>query len=339
MSNHKFSLPAISMLLLLTFFSCKKTEYVKMEGMVWNTLFHITYKGPASLRDSVLEVFDKVGKSLSVFDESSLVSALNKSDSVEPDRFLTEVYLSSKEINRISNGSFDPTVSPLIDAWGFGKGHRPNSDTIAVDSVLTFVGINKTRYENGFIIKDDIRTKFNFSAIAKGYGADMVGEMLERNGVEDYMVEIGGEIAVKGKSPGATGWKIAIDAPVEGNSPSENVALIVEISDCGLATSGNYRNYRKENGTTVAHTISPLTGKPFVSEILSASVIAPTCMEADALATACMASPLESAKTIISDYDGAQALFILSDTIWMSSGFEELVITSEVSEPGRTIRN
>ena len=303
----------------------KKEGYVKTEGMIWNTIYHITYKGDENLQDSILPVLNEVSKSLSVFDNNSLVSKLNNSDSVKADRHMLTVYESSKRINELSKGNFDPTVSPLVDAWGFGRGHTTSRDTISIDSLLMFVGIGKTHRQGEFIVKDDRRIKFNFSAIAKGYGCDAIGEMFKRNKVKDYMVEIGGEIALSGKSPSGRAWHIAVDAPMEEKAPGEETVMVVSLTDAGIATSGNYRNYRLEGENKIAHTISPITGRPFISEILSATVIAPNCMEADGIATACMASSLEEAREILF-LSGFQGILITQDSIWETEGFRKYVV-------------
>ena len=319
--------PIFIIALLCLSISCeKKSRYYKVEGMIWNTLYHVTYEGDKALQDSILPILNGVGKSLSVFDENSLVSFLNKSDSLRVDSHFVIVYDTSKKINLLSEGNFDPTLSPLIDAWGFGRGHTVSPDTLAVDSILTFIGINKTHRNGDIIIKDDRRIRFNFSAIAKGYGCDAVGDMLRRNGVDNYMVEIGGELVLNGVSPSGKAWKIAIDAPIEEKSPGEETALIIEVSDCGVATSGNYRNYRIDNGVKNAHTISPLTGRPFIGQILSATVISSSCMESDALATACMASSDQFAKELLGKA-GAEGLFIYADSIWMTPGFKKHIIS------------
>lgn len=302
----------------------EKTSYVRTEGMIWNTLYHITYKGPKSLRDSILPVLNEVSRSLSVFDKSSLISELNNSDSVKADSHLIKVYDESKRISKISGGNFDPTISPLIDAWGFGPDHRTNPDTLAIDSILLFVGIEKTKRKGEFIYKNDTRTRFNFSAIAKGYGCDAVGEMFKRNGVEDYMVEIGGEISLSGKSPSGSKWRISVDAPKEGIKPGEESTVILELTDVGIATSGNYRNFREENGKKLAHTISPITGKPYVNSILSATVVSSTCMEADALATACMAGKPEEAEKLLRETK-SEGMLIFEDSLWMTPGFKKYI--------------
>lgn len=326
MKTNKIIFLLITFNVILTFNTgCAGDDnYNKSEGMIWNTIYHITYKGNPELKDSILPVLNEVGKSLSVFDKTSLVSYLNNSDSVKGDIHMIKVYDEAKRISRLSKGRFDPTVSPLVDAWGFGLGHTPSQDTLMIDSILNFVGIDKTHRKNEFIVKDDSRTRFNFSAIAKGYGCDAVGEMLKRNGVNDFMVEIGGEITLSGKSPSGGGWRIAIDAPVEDNNPGEVTVLILALTDVGVATSGNYRNYRLEGGKKVAHTISPITGRPILEEILSATVIAPTCMEADAIATACMAGSPDEAKKLIQEA-GVEGLLLFADGSWSTEGFKKFI--------------
>ena len=326
MKNFKSSkLFFLIILVFILFPSCsQKGEYSKAEGIIWNTLYHITYKGSSELQDSILPVLNEISKSLSVFDKQSLVAKLNISDSIEADKHLIRVYEKSKQIHKISNRHFDPTVSPLVDAWGFGIGHIPSADTLSIDSILNFVGFDKTYCSGNWIIKKDPRIRFNFSAIAKGYGCDALGEMFKRNGIVDYMVEIGGEVALSGVSPSGNLWSIAIDSPCEDLKPGEESVMILNLTDVGIATSGNYRNYREEGGNKTAHTISPLTGRPFQSEILSATVIANSCMEADALATACMAgTPSEAKELLMASH--AEGLLILADTMFMTPGFQQFI--------------
>lgn len=321
-------IPLLFIPLFLIFLSggcSSRNDYVKVEGMIWNTLYHITYKGDKNLSDSILPTLGEVEKSLSIFNKASLVSLLNDTDRLEVDGHFIKVYDASQKINRLSNGNFDPTVSPLIDAWGFGRNHTPSLDTLAIDSILNFVGINKTRRESSLVIKEDRRTRFNFSAIAKGYGCDALGDMFKRNGVIDFMIEIGGELTLSGKSPSGADWKIAVDAPVEDIEPGKEAALVLSLSNVGIATSGNYRNYRSEGGQTLGHTISPLTGRPKISEILSATVIASNCMEADAIATACMAGTYSETVKLLEDCK-VEGLLIFADSLWMTPGFRKYIL-------------
>ena len=299
--------------------------YQREEGMIWNTIYHITYESDIHLGDSILATLEKVGKSLSVFDKSSLVSKVNEADSIEIDDMFADVYNASLKINKASTGMFDPTISPLITAWGFGPGHTVSADSTAVDSILRFTGISKTRLQGKTLIKNDRRIQFNFSAIAKGYGCDQVAEMLKRNGVKNYLVEIGGELSIGGKSPRSDKWKISIDRPIQTDSTEiHDSSAVIAVTDCGVATSGNYRNFHKEGGKTFGHTISPVTGYPVETDVISATVIAPNCMLADGAATACMASGSRLAKEMLSRL-GFEGMLILSDsTIWISARFPQI---------------
>ena len=302
--------------------ACHSDSYVKVEGMIWNTTYHITFRGNPGLRDSILATLNDVGKSLNVFDKSSVVSRVNDADSMIIDQRFAKVYEASRKVNIASAGMFDPTLSPLISAWGFGPGHRMSADTVAIDSILSFVGLQKTRLNGNFLVKDDRRTQFNFSAIAKGFGCDEVAALLKRNGVSDFLVEIGGELALSGESPRGGGWLVSIDMPILSDSTEiHDSCEIIEITDAGMATSGNYRNFRKEDGKTFGHTISPLTGRPVSTDVISATVIAPSAMEADAVATACMASGSVKSKSMLQNLR-LEGMLILSDSsIWMSDGF------------------
>lgn len=307
-------------ILTLLFVSCaNEHSWHKKQGMIWNTVWHATYKGQEDAISAAIDSLKAVESSVSVFDENSLVSIINRNDNGPVDQHLKAVYESSKRINRLSGGIFDPTLSPLIKAWGFGKGHTPTADTARIESILTYVGIDKTRIENDTLYKSSPEISFNFSAIAKGYGVDMAANTLQDRGCNDLMMEIGGEVVCRGLNPEGKKWRILIETPDEKylrevfkteQKPSFSDQLIVELSDEALATSGNYRNYHSESGQTFGHTISPLTGRPIKTDILSASVIAPTCMEADALATACMAMGSADAMDML-DKAGLPGAFIL----------------------------
>lgn len=304
-------------------------EYHKAEGMVWHTSYHITYESDKDLNDSILATINSVDHSLNAFDLSSIVSTVNKNDTTEVDRHFAAVYEMSRRVNRLSSGAFDPTLGPLIDAWGFGKGHEATSDTLRLDSLLAFTGIEKTKLNKRVLIKDDRRIAFNFSAIAKGYGCDMVAEMFERNGVKSYLVEIGGEIRCSGKSPTGRKWRVSIDRPIRSDSIRHDSQCIIELSEGGLATSGNYRNYNANSTPGTGHTISAYTGRPVATDILSASVIAPTAMEADALATAMMAMGTEGAKKVANDLNYPTLLILKDSTVWQY----KLPIAQEDVEP------
>lgn len=309
----------IYIIVLSTAASCTQTPaYRTMEGGVWNTTFHITYRSATPLDDSVRAVMRQVEMSLSPFNDSSLISLINTNRSMKPDSLVSRILLASQDVNRHSGGAFDPTVAPLINLWGFGyrnSGIEPTQE--AIDSALMLVGITDcTLSPSGDIIKKSPNTEFNFSAITKGYGCDLVGEMLRRNGCEDYMVEIGGEIALSGVNPRGKEWRIMVDAPIDNDTSVVHSRMaVIEPGTGGVATSGNYRNFRRTAEGRVWHTISPATGRPAHTDLLSATVIAPNAMLADAYATACMAMTCDSAVIMLAGVPDVEALLVTVDTI------------------------
>lgn len=303
--------------LVATATSCvSKPEIRKCSGAIWATSYNITYSASSDLTDSILSVFSQVEQSLSPFDKGSLISRINRGESMLTDSLLRRVFLASQEINRLSNGAFDPTLSPLINIWGFGYDNSFTTPTQAmIDSALANVGIYHCHLDAGNLIKGSPKMEFNFSAITKGYGCDLVGETLARNGAENYMVEIGGEIALKGTNPHGNPWHIQIDAPIASQDASLHTALkIISITDCGIATSGNYRNFHETASGRTWHTIDSRTGAPVITTTLSATVIAPNCMMADALATACMAMPENEALEMIEAIPGTSAMLVKAAT-------------------------
>lgn len=299
------------------FAACDNVKpFRSLQGMVWNTMYHITYSSNVSLDDSIQAVMRQVEQSLSVFNDSSIVSRINRGDSIEVDSLFEKVFVESQRINLLSNGAFDPTVGPLVELWGFGKNKDVQSapEPALIDSIRESVGIMECSIDNKFVSKKSPSTRFNFSAIAKGYGCDMIADMMRRNGVKSYMVEIGGEIALNGKSPHGGMWRIMVDAPIEDNdSIIHEQMAVIEVDSCGIATSGNYRNYHIVDGNVMGHSIDPFTGRPAITTILSATVIAPQCATADALATACMIMPLCDAMAMIEKIPGASAMFVTAD--------------------------
>lgn len=300
--NRAFFLAALGLagIVLLFVFKPTNRQWFENTGIAWNTEYHIKYYGTTDLSDSITAMFREIELSVSPFNRSSRIYAINHNETDSLDSYLKKLYLRSAEIHKETNGAFDPTVSPLVNAWGFGYEQGKNC-AAAIDSIRRFVGLEKTSLSGNKIRKSDNRISFNFSSIAKGMGCDEIGLMLKRNGITDYMVEIGGEIAAKGKNPKRSAWKISIDRPIAANDTViHESAGIIGITDCGIATSGNYRNYKTDStGKKYAHTINPATGYPEQTDILSATVIAPDCMTADAYATAFMVLGSKRTKALV----------------------------------------
>ena len=324
--------------LLLTA-ACKPINtFTTADGMVWNTTYHIVYEGGEELKDSILSVLKEVENSVSVFADNSLVSKVNRNKDQRVDRHFINVYHTSLNINQLTEGRFDPTLSPLIEAWGFGKGHQPTADTLRIDSIMEFVGIEKTRLEKDTLFKEDERISFNFSALAKGYGVDCVADMLERNGVRNFLIEIGGEIRCLGHNPKNEDWTISIDSPMEGNNaPGHFSVSEIRLTEGGVATSGNYRNFHETSDGKYGHTISPADGRPVKTDVLSATVIAPSAMLADALATSCMAIGSEAGMKLCDQLDCGVMLVLDNMSVVTNNNFK--ILTSQTSEPGTEDQN
>lgn len=293
-----------------------RPHYRKCEGSIWATTYHITYRSDRSLDDSIIHIFQAVEQSLSPFSKNSTVSRINRNETSLCDSLFTHIFSASQTIARNSHGAFDPTVAPLVNLWGFGyRKNRNTPSASAVDSALAYVGIDSCGILGGHIHKKSPHTEFDFSAITKGYACDLIGNMLLRNGCTSFLVEIGGEVTVSGLSPQNEPWHIMIDAPVESDTTviHKNMAVI-SATDCGIATSGNYRNYRTTDAGKIWHTISPYDGRPVHTTTLSATVIAPDAMTADAYATACMAMPTEQALDMIKCNPKLEALLVTADS-------------------------
>lgn len=319
----------ITIITTICYYQCNPSKpYHTSRGVVWTTIYNITYESDITLDDSIQHIFKLVDESASMFNKQSLISRINTGEEQQLDSMLLTLYNTSLHVNKETDGAFDPTVSPLMHAWGFVKNGETLPDSTTIDSILQFVGIHKTSITNGNIIKEDPRTSFDFSAIAKGLACDEIGRMFRRNGVDNYLVEIGGEIALQGKNSSGEAWRVSVDSPIE--SPHivkhENL-IVVALTSGGIATSGNYRNFIEIEGEKVVHTMNPLTGYPEKSKLLSATIIAENCMLADAYATACMAMGLERSRHFLSKRNDIAALLIYatdSDSlaIWKNISFE-----------------
>lgn len=293
----------------------KNTEVQHNEGSVFGTFYHLTYRSSHNLQSGVDSVLASVNNSLSPFNPQSVISAINENRSMQTDERLRDVFLLAAQVYEATGGAFDITVAPLVNAWGFGfkEGHTP--DSVQVDSLRQFIGMDKLWLEADSISKSDPRIMLDCSAIAKGYGVDVVAQLFESQGITDYMVEIGGEIRVSGNNPHGEQWHIGVSKPTQDSLATDtDLQQILELSNTAIATSGNYRNYRRQSdGNTIGHTIDPRSGYPVQRSILSATVLAADCATADAYATAFMVLGLNEARHVLQKHSELQAYFICTD--------------------------
>lgn len=305
-------------------------EYRQTEGKIYGTFYHISYASSVDLREDIRKEMEKVNHSLSMFDTNSVIAKINRNESRLVDSLFRKMYVTALEVYRQTEGGYDITVAPLVNAWGFGIEGRVFPDSTRIDSLLLLVGMDKLSVEGDELIKQMPEMKLDASSIAKGLGVDLVAEYFDRSGITDYMIEIGGEIRVRGESAKKRAWRIGIDRPEEGVI-SKNLELILGLTTGALATSGNYRNFYLHEGKKYVHTINPKTGYPVQTEILSASVYAPSCMEADAYATGFMVIGLEKAKEIIESHSQLEGclIYVLDGQlkVWISEGLKRLIIS------------
>ena len=287
------------------------------------TTYNITtcsVKGITIDKSSIDSILRAINLDLSTYIQESTISRFNSSGTdqfkLSPTHFAVNLKR-SMEVFDLSRGYFDVTIMPLVNFWGFGyttKEAVTRLDSLDVDSILTFVGSSKLLYQKGLSIqKTNSRQQLDFSAIAKGYAVDVLSESIMHQGVEDFLVEIGGETRVGGVNSRGEPWTLGVSKPKIEANPAD-FALYLAIKDGSVASSGNYRNYYKTESGIYGHTISPLTGYPFQDSLLAVTVISDLCINADAYATACMAMGYEKAYSFIEELPQTEACFFIGQT-------------------------
>ena len=284
------------------------------QGLIFGTIYKITYQSKDNLKHEIEDALKQVDYSLSPFNKKSVITRVNNNTDMQVDSLFMDVFCLAEEISKETHGAFDITVAPLVNAWGFGFDSSTKVDSATIDSLRQFVGFNKVSLQNGKIVKADPRLKLDCSSIAKGYGVDCVARLFDKKGIENYMIDIGGELVMKGKNSKMNTWRIGINKPVEDSlSQNQELQTVLELTNIGLATSGNYRNFYYKDGKKYAHTIDPRMGYPIQHNILSATVVAKDCATADAYATSFMVLGLDSAKAICERHPELDAYFIYTN--------------------------
>ena len=311
--------------------SCsERIPYHRIEGFAQGGTFHIIYSEPVSGvdEDTVISLVSRrlqdIDFSISGYNKGSLLSKFNRGEDVIPDRWFRELFEMSKVLWEETDGLFDVSGGPLFDFWGFGFTDPASLDSLrndaltahVVDSLLEFVGMDLVSLDDsGRIVRKDPRVQLNFNAIAQGYTCDVLGRLLDSLGVQNYLVEVGMEIVCKGLNASGSAWRIGIDAPVDGSQTAgENIQKLLDLSDCGITTSGNYRKFFIIDGRKYAHSINPVTGYPVQQDLLSATVISSDTLHggalSDAYATYCMVIGKEAAAEFINSRGGLRGYLI-----------------------------
>jgi len=310
-----YLLPGLFVLL----YSCnREVTYDNFAGFAQGTTYSIVFENngkykSATLKKDVEKILHEFDLSLSLYTDSSILTKVNRNEDVTADRYFSEAFSKSVEITRFTDGAFDITVGPLVKAWGFGPDSHKNFSESKRDSLLKLVGMEKVRMADGRVIKDDPGIKLDFNAIAQGYSVDVVCEYLSSIGLKSYLVEIGGEVRVRGDKQGLP-WRIGIDRPEDNNNvPGNDLQAIISMKNRSLATSGNYRKFYVEDGVKYSHTIDPRTGYPARNQLLSATILADECATADGIATACMVFGKDKTIEFLNMHPEYDAFLVYSD--------------------------
>lgn len=299
----KYPFTILISFLLITGCNLHKKELIKIEGNAQGTTYHISYLSENGIKykeaiDSLLKGIDS---SMSTYLPVSLISRINNNDSnVLVDQYFIDVFTKSMEVSQKTEGLFDVTVGPLVNAWGFGFKKKDKVTRVIIDSLLEFVGYNMLKLDGNKLIKAKPQITLDFNAIAQGYSVDVLANYLESKGINNYLVELGGELKAKGKKENED-WKVGIDQPSDNNTSERKLEAIINLNNKALATSGNYRKFYEEAGQRFSHIIDPRTGYPAKQNLLSATVIADDATTADAYATVFMIMGLERSKQFLQD--------------------------------------
>lgn len=308
------------------------TPYQHDTGFIFGTVYNITYQSSRNLQNEIEAELKDVDASLSPFNKQSIITQVNNNRQVKLNRKFTEVFSLAEKISKETDGAFDITVAPLVNEWGFGfkKGVDPTRHV--VDSLRAIIGYTKVSLKDGRVVKQDPRIMLDCSGIAKGYGSDCVARLLRKKGIDNFMVEIGGEVVTSGINEKRVPWRIGVTKPIDDpTQENQELQTVLNVTDKAMATSGNYRNFYYKGGRKYAHTIDPKTGYPVQHNILSATVLANDCATADAYATSFMVLGLDGAKKILEKHPQLMAYLIYSDAkgrnkVWFSPSMKGKIL-------------
>lgn len=309
--------------------------YQHNEGQIFGTTYHITYQSDKDLHREILQRLQLVDQTFSTFNDESIISKINRNEPVKLNQMFIEVFDLAKTVSKDTHGAFDITVAPLVNVWGFGfKSGTPPTKAV-IDSLRLLTGYEKVKLIGSKVRKQDPRIMLDCSAIAKGYGSDVVAQYLRSRDVENFMIEIGGEIVVQGNSDKRLPWKIGVTKPTDDSTQVNNeLQTVLNVTNTAMATSGNYRRFYYKNGKKYAHTIDPKTGYPVQHNILSATVLANTCAKADAYATSFMVLGLEKTQQVLQHHPDLMVYLIYADgqgknKVWYSPSLKKAIQGAE----------
>ena len=307
-----FPLVMLGVAMTLTVSCVKQPQKMYLEGLAQGSYYAITYfdEQGRDFQKGVDSIFHAVDMSVNLWVDSSIICKVNRNEYVILDNIFIDNFNIAQKAAELSEGYFDPTISPLVSAWGFSVKNCDSITPQLIDSLRQLVDYRKVRIEDGQLIKENPAMRLDFNAIAQGYTSDLIGAYLESKGITNYLVDVGGEIMACGGKPDGSAWVVGIEKPAANWDSDRVIQQRVEIKDQGIVTSGSYRKYVERDGKRYSHCIDPTTGYPVEHSLLSATVIAETSVWADALASICMVMGKERSLDIINSLDGVEAYYI-----------------------------
>lgn len=314
--------------------SCgRQPKKMVLQGLAQGSYYAVTYydEQERNFQHEIDSIFHAVDMSVNLWVDSSVISKVNRNEEVVLDDIFIDNFNIAQEVAKLSDGYFDPTISPIVAAWGFSNKHGDSITPQLIDSLKQLVDYRKVRIENGKVIKDNPSIQLDFNAIAQGYTSDMIASFLESRDVKDFLVDTGGEIMARGSKPNGQPWIVGIEKPADNWDSEQVVQTRIALRDKGLVTSGSTRKYVERNGKRYSHCIDPKTGYPVEHQLLSATVLAENSVWADALASICMVMGLEKSLEIINALDGVEAYYIFANEkneleIYATEGFKKLLV-------------
>lgn len=319
---------------ILCFASCgRQSHKIVLQGLAQGSYYAVTYYDAENrnFQPEIDSIFHAVDMSVNLWVDSSIISKVNRNEDVTLDSIFLDNFRIAMETARLSDGYFDPTVSPIVAAWGFSYKRGDSITPQLIDSLKQLVDYRKIHIENGKVIKENPDMKLDFNAIAQGYTSDLIALFLESRGIKNYLVDTGGEIMARGSKPNGQPWIVGIEKPAENWDSEQVVQTRITLRDKGLVTSGSTRKYTERNGRRYSHCIDPKTGYPVEHNVLSATVLAENSVWADALASICMVMGMEKSLPLIESMDGVEAYYIFVNDqneleTFATEGFRELII-------------
>lgn len=305
----------ICLIIPIIVISCThKPQKIKYEGIVQGSYFSITYydENDRTFEAEIDSIFREVDNSVSLWNENSIIRKVNRNEDVVVNQIFKDNFEWARKASEFSDGAFDATIGPLIEAWGFHFKKELNMTPEIVDSIREFIGYQKIKIVDDRVVKANPNMTLDFNAVAQGYTTDLIGKFLETNGIHNYLVDVGGEILARGTKPYGDLWTVGIEKPAENYDSERSVQEKLKLTDKGIVTSGNYRKYIEKDGVRYSHSIDPKTGYPVDQSLLSATIIADNASWADCLATICMIVGKEKASKLL-EGQGVEAYFIYVD--------------------------